>query len=326
MSQYYANKGEQAYVSSDVAGAGILFEKALRFGENVAARYYLGRIALGKADRRGDVLFPDGNYKSAIDHLEKSISLGLASADADIYADALFILGIAYWMDGKHEAADRNFLSMIAVAPEKSDHARYFLAYDYFAFFNKPREALDLLNEIKNAASAEVWTEDWVKIESLLSRLSLYFDDYENAETYAGSVLSKTNYGSDFYSVNAHLVLAQVRGKNGDFVSMEEEIGKANELLNKPHYTDCVAALGYYLGEKYEKAILSAKGALTYNQDQYARSICLYVLGKSYLASKDKVNAKKYFDDFLELTDQFLFQNVFTARNRDDIKAELAGL
>ena len=87
-------EGINAFDGGDYTSAENSFEKTLTYGSNAAADYYLGLIALGKPDQKGDQLFPNADYTKASSYFERAIA---EKIDTNKYPKVYHYLGISYY-------------------------------------------------------------------------------------------------------------------------------------------------------------------------------------------------------------------------------------
>ncbi len=123
----------------------------------------------------------------------------------------------------------------------------------------------------------------------------------------------------------AHAILAAFYGKEKNFKLAEVEIEKAVSAGMSPDGGKCALSNDYFIGRSYAKAIEIAKSAGK-KASSYERSICLSALGQSYLALNKMAEAKKYFQEYLNLTDSFAEKNIFVVCNRQQFSDELLKL
>lgn len=324
---YYYQKGLTAYRGNNYETAKQNFSFALKFSwKNPLAHFMLGKVALGLPDLLGDTYYPNADYKEVISHQEKAIRFGLLKAaprSSSWHAQALDDLGISYWYLGDYNKSVEYYLELIRLYPERSFWPRFLVAEHYFERANKPVEALKI---IKPALELEQAGSDYNKLRlyrfySQIARLYAYFDDFNNAEKYAKLAIQNAGTRSDLDARIARNIVALTAGKTKDFSTAESEIKKSNEMANSPDAHNCVLASAYYLGENYKKAISVAKAMKKNNT--YSYSVCLAALGDAYFALKNQTEAKKYYKEYLSLTDALKDKNIFVMRNRQRFADEL---
>lgn len=327
---YYYQKGLTAYRESRYEVAKQNFSIALKFNwKNPLAHFMLGRIALSLPDLSGDTYYPNADYKEAISHQEKAILFGLlekASRNSYAHAQALDDLGISYWYLGDYDKSVGYYLELIRLYPGRSFWPRFLVAEHYFERANKPAEALDILKPAPDLgqAGSDYSRQRLYRFYSRIARLYAYFEDFNNAEKYADLAIKNAGARSDLEARIAHNIVALAAGQAKDFSTAESEIRKSNEMANSPDAHNCVLASAYYLGENYKKAISIAKAMK--KSDTYVYSVCLAALGDAYSALKNSAEAKKYFQEYLNLTDSLSDKNIFVMRNRQKFADELLKL
>ncbi|MDO8676400.1 MAG: hypothetical protein Q7K16_01985 [Candidatus Azambacteria bacterium] len=325
LSAYYLKQGTTEFVKGDFVKAGPFFNRSLKFNSrNSEPHFYLGKIALGKVTETPgiDLLYPNADYAGAATHFEKAIISGLERKNKNLYLITLNDAGFSYYILKQYEKSVPLFLKYIELNSVGAFTARYFVATDYFNRSNKPREALDiLLPAIEPAAvnSSKINEPNLFRVHILLARLYYYFGDYANALKYTKLVTENNALSDKFLEVKiAHTLLALDYGRQKKFTLAESEIKKAS-------VSDCFLATAYAIGENYSKAISIAEKT---NQigGAYVDSFCPRVLAISYLAKGDKINAKKYMNDYLSVTEKFTQKDIFVMRNREQFASELLKL
>lgn len=305
-----------------LASAAFFFNKQL--ANRSLSHFYSGKAALGRPAAEGPTLYPNADYQKAIGEYKQAISYGLKKVDKDLYAEALNDLGFSYWMLKEKDRAVEKYLEYISAAPDKSFAARYFVGYDYFNRLNKPKEALDVLIAAPNMATASIHRKNLFRVYSLLGRLALYFEDFNNARKYADLAIGDAGSLKDIDIRNAHSTLAVLAGMEGDFVAAALEVKKADALAGPSGSHQCILASAYLAGENYSKAIsVALKARAGKIAKTYLDSICLQVLVNSYLAQGDKTKAKQYLQEYLSFTEGFAEKNIFVARYRQQFADEL---
>lgn len=319
---YYFKQGQDQFQRGNFQESRARFTRSLTFNSrNPLTHAYLGRIALGIPRPGQEEYYPEANFSETINHYEKAISLGLEQKSRSFHARALEDTGFAYWNLERHDAENQKYLEKIEKYPQASFWARYFVAKNYFHRFNKPREALDFLLAAPNAVDAE--SSFLYRIYALTARLYLYFGDYENVERYAKLAISNALGRKDFNVQIAHALLAQVYGIKKDFGVAENEIKIANDLAGNQSTYECALARAYLEGGNYARAIAVAEKA-DKTQPVFSYSVCLAVLGKSYLARGETGEAQKYFRQYLDLTNRMEEKNIVVIREREEIQKKLA--
>lgn len=290
-----------------------------------ATYFYLGRIALGVSVPESEVFYPEANYEEAIRYYEKAIALGLAREDPRLHAQALGQSAFSYWILKDYENADRLYLQKIQLYPELSFFARYFVALDYFFRFNRPKEALEIL--LKAPEALDVNPFFLYRVYTLIARLYVYQNDLENAEKYAALALTNAPAGvQDSHAQIAHVVLGYVEARRGNLSLAEAEIAKAESLAGRTGFYDCSLAVYYLVNQRYDVALSVAHSAKIPQEESYSRSVCLAVLGDASLAQGSTPEAKKYFQEYLGLTDTMEEKNIFVYREQERIKTVLEKL
>ncbi len=317
---YYYQKGAAAYLQNNFPAAKNNFNISLIFGpKNSRAHFLLGKIALGVPAPKQEIYYPKADYREAAGHYEKAISLGLEQKNTNLYSVALDDLGGAYWSLNELDKAREKYLEKLSKFPESDFWARYFIALDDFNRLNKPEEALETLLPALNLAASDNDKWNLFKIHTLLARLYYYFGEWADASKYAKLVIENGDIKNQVLEVQiARTLLALDYGRQKKFTLAESEIKKAG-------VSDCFLAAAYTAGKNYSKAIAIAEKA-NKTGDSYIDSFCPSVLAVSYLAKGDKVNAKKYIEEYLNFTEKFAEKNIFVARNRQKFEDELLKL
>ncbi|MEK7123401.1 MAG: hypothetical protein AAB851_00740, partial [Patescibacteria group bacterium] len=325
VSSYYFKQGFNEFQKGNGDKATSFFNKSLKFSpKKPEPHFYLGKIALGKATPGADLFYSAADYPAAAAHFEKAIAFGLSGKNKDLYSFALNDAGFSYWMMKNKDRADEKFLRLIEVSPDKSFVARYFVAFDYFNRLNKPKESLDILLPAPNVAVLDLHKTNLFRVYALLARLYSYFDDAVNAEKYAKSAIENSS-GMETDIQVAYAILSAFYGKEKNFELAEAEIKKAVSAGMSPDGGKCALANSYFIGKNYAKAVEIAKSAGR-KASSYERSICLSALGQSYFAMGKTAESKKYFQEYLDLTDTFSEKNIFMMRNRRQFESELQKL
>ena len=310
----YFKQAQVAFLKGDYDAAKGLLEKSLKFNaKNPEPHFYLAEIALGKPAEGGPLLYPHADYESAVRHFEQSLSLGISEKNKEAYLSTLNDLSFSYQMLEDYDKAVPLFLKYIELNPDRAFRARVLVATDYFDRFNKPQEALDILLPAVNSAYHPSQIKNLFRVYSLLGRLYSYFADADNTEKYAKLAIANSGGLKEVDVQTAHTLLAHVAASKGDWAKVESEIAAVRELSgSEPH---CAPAGIYHTGKAYQRAIDAALKAKP--SKSYLYSICLQALGESYLALGNKSEAKKYFEEYLSLTDTFKTKNIFVFRNRE---------
>lgn len=318
---YFVSKGRDALTRNDLQRAFRNFNLALKFNPwNPLTHSYLGRLALGRVDPEEDIYYPEADYQQAIVHYERALALGLARKyhTSGVYRQALENISLAYWNTKQYDRAVAGYLEEIRLFPERSFWPRFFVATDYFNRSNKPLEALNILLPAINFAKLDVERRILPRMYILLARIYSLNDDFVNTEKYATLAFEESDQLDSVTQQTVFNIIAISQGQRKDFAAAEESIRKSNELSGFPSTNNCALASAYYLGENYKKAIEVAKKAGRPAVD-YLYSICLNILGKSYAALGDQVEAEKYFRAYLALTDILETKNIFVQKERQNV-------
>lgn len=321
---YYYKKGAQAYLQNNFSAAKNNLNISLTFdSKNYRAHFLLGKIALGPAAPKTDNYYPQADYKEAVSHYEKAVSLGFEQKNLNLYAVILEDLGGAYWRLGELDKAREKYSEKLLKFPESSFWARYFIAFDDFNRLNKPEEALQTLLPALNMAESDNDKYNLFKIRALLAWLNLYFEDYANAEKYAKLAVESADPQIKNWEVQtAYALLALNYGRQKKFALAESEVKRANDLAGLAGALDCFLGAAYAAGKNYSKAISIAEASNKAASD----SVCLRVLVISYLAQGDKAKAGRHIEEYLSFTDSFPEKNIFVVRNRKQFESELLKL
>lgn len=335
----YLEQAVAAYREGAFEQAQPLFEKSIKWKSTNPLPYaYLGEIALGRPTPGEDSYYANPNYEVAIQRFESAKSRDLKSVNPGFYSKVLNDLGYAYWKTKQYKEADKNFLERIALSPSESFLPRYLVALDYVERFNKPDEALEVLLPAIDAAQLDFQKAILYKVYELLSRLYLYRDDSARVKEYADLVISSVpeNHAHDIEVQIAHIALAAELAKNKDLKGAIVEIEKTRMLAanakvpNAPNAHKCSLANTYYLAADFTKAISIANEKLAnrLNKDTfaYADSICLRVLADSNFSLEKSTDAKKYMQQYLDVTEKFDEKNIFVIRNREKYEQLLKSL
>lgn len=322
---YYYQKGAEAYLQNNFSAAKNNFNNSLIFdSKNSRAHFWLGKIALGLTAPKTDNYYPQADYKEAVKHYEKAISLGLERKNRNLYGVTLDDLGGAYWKLNELDKAREKYSEKLSKFSESSFWARYFIALDDFNRLNKPEEALETLLPAPNLAASDNDRFNLYKIYTLLALLYTYFGDNVNDEKYAELAIEKSGEPQikSWEIQTAHALLALNYGRQKKFSLVESEIKKANDLAESAGANNCFLGAAYAAGQNYSKAISIAEKTDRTPQT-YGNSICIRVLAVSYLAQNNKVKAKQYMEEYLNFTEKLTEKNIFVARNREQFADEL---
>ncbi|GEM_PF-5243477 len=335
----YLKQGIIAFNQDDFEKAQPLFEKSTKWKSTNPLPYaYLGEIALGRPTPGGDSYYANPNYEIAIQQFESAKSHDLKSVNPAFYSKVLNDLGYSYWRTNQYGKADVNFLERIALSPLESFLPRYLVALDYVERFNKPDEALKVLLPAIDAAQLDFQKAILYKVYELLARLYAYQDDSVNAKSYAELTISSVplNYANDVEVQIAHALLATELSKAKDLKGAIVEIEKARALIantnavNATNAYKCGLASVYYYAGDFSKAISTANEKLDNRLDKdayaYTDSTCLRVLADSNLSLKKSPEAKKYMQQYLDVTAKFTDKNIFVMRNRENFEQLLKSL
>ena len=284
---------------------------------NPVAYAYLGHITLGldNANPESDTPFPSADFVKAIEYYEKALSLGLATAkNRGVYKQSLEFAGYSYWSQKEYDKAVGKYLEQIEQFPDDSFWARYLTASDYFNRSNKPVEALEILTMAPNSldASKRVFGD----VYTLLTRLSSYFGNSLDVKQYATLAIDNA---VDKKSTNvqiAYLNIAIQLAKEKNLAKALGEYKKA-EAIHKDSSV-CTLSNIYFFNSDYIKAIEIAKGKIASTTIfDYPSSTCIEVLARSYLAKNNKIESKKYLEQYMNVTNAFKDKNVYVMRNRE---------
>ncbi len=324
---YFIEKAKAALNGNDVAVATKNLNIALALdSQNPVAYAYLGHIAMGldRANPESDTPFPNADFAKAIEYYEKALSLGLASAkNRGVYKQTLEFAGYSYWSQKKYDEAVGKYLEQIKEFPNDSFWARNLVAEDYFNRSNKPKEALEILTLAPS--SSDAGKRFLGNTYTMLTRLSAYSGNSLGVKQYAALAIENA---ADKKSTNvqiAYLNIAIQLAKEKDLAKALGEYKKA-EAIHKDSSV-CTLANIYFFNSDYAKAIETAKEkiASTANFD-YPSSICIDVLARSYLAKKNSAEAKKYLEQYMDVTGAFKDKNIYVMRNRAEFETLLPSL
>lgn len=329
---YYLNRGIGEFNKQDYGKAISFFNRSLYFNSsNPKAYLYLGKIALGKPNQNPEpnaLYYPDADYAGAVSYFEKSLLSGLETKNNALYKGLVHDLGFSYWMLGQYDRADGIFLKKIEIDSPNSYLARYLVAWDYFERVNKPKEGLDILIPSENLASAKIHTLNLFRVYTLLGRYYSYFGDYGNVEKYANlaikTVPETVKFSEDIQRAN--VLLAQASVRKGNFDNAKNYILEANKASqNKVDYS-CYLAREYGYAKVYSKAISLAEKIAGEKNKPRSYYVCLQTFAESYYALGQKDKANKFFQDYLNATDNVQLKNIFIMRARSFAEKALKGL
>ena len=324
---YYYKKGTEAYSQHNFSVAKSNLTTSLIFdSKNPQTNFFLGKISLGIPTPEKAMYYSQADYGEAAKYYEQAISSGLEKENRNLYSIALGDLGGVYWNLKELDKAREKYSEKLSKFPNSSFWARYFIASDDFNRLNKAEEALKILAPAQGLSKSDNDRSHLFQIYTLLARLYIYFDDYENAVRYAKLSLESANPQNKAWEVQtAHAILARDYGRQKKFTLALNEIKKANELNGSINAYDCTLASSYIDGKNYSEAVSVAEKAVKTNND-YAWSSCLRALAVSYLAKHDTLKAGKYLQDYLSFTEKFPMKNIFVMRYRQQFADELQKL
>ena len=324
---YYYKKGVETYLQNNFAAAKNNFNYSLIFdSKNSRAHFFLGKIALGVPTPNQDIYYLQADYKEAVGHYEKAISLDLEQKNQNLYKVALDDLGNAYWNLNELDRAREKYSEKLSKFPDASFWARYFIAWHDFNYLNKPEEALETLLPALNLTKSDNDRFNLFKINLMLARLYFYKDDFVSGVKYTKAAIESGGPQNKNWEIQAaYGFLAIDYGRQKKFALAESEIKKANDLAGSVNAYNCILAAAYNIGENYQKAIsIAEKTDMT--AKTYLSSVCLHSLAVSYLARGDKVKAKEYLEKYLSFTEKLTEKNIFVMRNRERFADELSKL
>ena len=315
---YFIEKARIALNDEDAVVATKNLNMVLKLDpRNPVAYAYLGHITLGldNANPESDTPFPSADFVKAIEYYEKALSLGLATAkNRGVYKQSLEFAGYSYWSQKEYDKAVGKYLEQIEQFPDDSFWARYLTASDYFNRSNKPVEALEILTMAPNSldASKRVFGD----VYTLLTRLSSYFGNSLDVKQYAALAIDNA---VDKKSTNvqiAYLNIAIQLAKEKNLAKALGEYKKA-EAIHKDSSV-CTLSNIYFFNSDYIKAIEIAKEKIaSITIFDYPSSTCIEVLARSYLAKNNKIESKKYLEQYMNITNAFKDKNVYVMRNRE---------
>ena len=323
---YFIEKAKTALNNKDAATATKNLNIALALdSQNPVAYAYLGHIALGldSATPENDTPFPNADFAKAIDNYEKALSLGLASAkNRGVYKQTLEFAGYSYWGQKEYDNAVGKYLEQIKEFPNDSFWARNLVAEDYFARSNKPQEALEILVLAPNSSDAS--KRFLGNTYTLLTRLSSFFNNPPDVERYAALAIENSKNNKTNTQI-AYLNRAAQLAKAKDLAEALVEYKKA-EAIHKDSSV-CTLANIYFFNADYTKAIETAKEKIASAANfDYPSSICIEVLARSYLVKKNLVEAKKYLQQYMNVTGAFKDKNIYVMRSRAEFAVMLKSL
>ncbi len=318
---YYFNRGSEELQNNNFDNAQKYLNRSLIFNSHNPATFaLLGKTALGKVSVEDpENYYPNANYQKAIEYYEKALSNGIDKADKVLYKHTLEAIGLSFWKEGNYNKAEEKYLEEIKNFPENSFWARYFVGLYYFEHKNKPEEGLAILREAPKMKDRNLLFV--YRVYTLLGRYFLFKKDFENTKITANLALE--NAPSTDKSLDAqlpHVLLAQVYADQGNLKSAEVEIAKADELAGSKIHT-CSLATAYSYAKQFEKSIQTAK--LVTPSDSYGYSVCLKNLAENSKVLGKTTDAKKYFKDYLDLTEKLPAKNIFVMAERERAQQEL---
>lgn len=314
---YYLSSGITELGKDQTAKARMSLYRSLAFADRPEPYFYLGKSDLGKSEEVGETPYPRADYQSAISNFEAALAQGLEKKNKDLYAVALNDLGFSYWTTKNYEKSNDYFLKLIEISPDRSFVARYFVALDYFNRANKPKEALEILRPAPDQVLLPVHEQNLFHTYTLLGRLSLYFDDFENMEKYAS--LAIEHGGKDNNAVDIQIsrgLLAFASAANADFARTETELQKVRELSGSENVYRCTRAKALLIGKRYQEAVTTAQN-FRKAADPYVESVCLAALVDSYVALGNTQEARRHATEYEALTDKIAQKNIFVIRDRE---------
>ncbi|MBI2054955.1 MAG: hypothetical protein HYT39_02550 [Candidatus Sungbacteria bacterium] len=336
---YYFKRGIQEFQGGNITKAKPLFEKALKFdSKNPEPHFYLGKLALGKPDVGGPLLYPNANYPEAVDKYEAAIALNLKNKNYNNFKEALNDAGFAHWMLKQYPEATAQYLELIELAPDTSFVARYYVALDYFDRSNKPAEALQILLPVFGLNTANlsvngrtIYEKSVYRLQVLTARLFSYSSDTSSTKSFASAAISAAGDNANVDVQIAHLILAQQFAAEKNLKQALDEYQKADALaektFSKKNIHQCILGKIYYYTGDYSQAITTASGKIAgVTQFDYPKSICLETLARTYMAKRDKAMAKQYLERYLAVTAEFKEKNIFVFRNREEFGKALQDL
>lgn len=314
---YFIEKARVAVNDKDAVTATKNLNIALKLGsQNPVVYAYLGHIALGleSANPESDTPFPNANFTEAIEHYEKALSLGLATADnRGAYKQTLEFAGYSYWNLKEYEKAVAKYLEQIEEFPNDSFWARNLVAEDYFNRSNKPNEALEVLRLAPSSLDSN--KRFLGHTYTLLTRLSSYFNNPTDVKKYAALAIDNSVDKKSTNAQIAYLNIAIQLAKEKDLAKALVEYKKA-EVIDRDS-SICSLANIYFFNSNYTKAIEVAKEKITSTANfDYPSSICIEVTARSYKAKKNPAEAKKYLEQYMNVTGAFNDKNIYVMRNR----------
>lgn len=313
---YYLEEGKSAIRREDFATAEKnLMHAKLFYPWNPLVYFYLGRSALGPGVPDQDPYYPQANYEEALRRYELAIKFGLEKKGRYLHTRALENIGFSQWNLKQYYKAVGTYRKSIELYPEVSFWPRYFVATNKFERENQPKEALDTLTPALDLPLPENEEKNIFRAHSLLSRLYLYFEKFEEAEKHAKLAIENAGAFDTSFEVRiAYAVLAQVYGARLNFSLAEKEIAMAEGSKETPGVYGCTLAQAYFLGKNYAKAMTAARNVPQIENKFY--SLCLYTLAEAHKAARNPAESKKYFAEYLKFTDSLDDKNIFVMRRR----------
>lgn len=319
---YYLEEGKSAIRREDFTSAKKnLLRSKLFYPWSPLVHFFLGRTALGPGVANQDPYYPQADYQEALHRYERAIELGLEKEGPLVHSRALENIGFSHWNLGQYDKAVNTYLEGIKLYPEVSFWPRYFVALNKFERENQPKEALDILAPAVDLPLPENEQKNLFRAYSLLARLYIYFEKFEEAEKHAKLAIENAGTFSRGLEIGiAHAVLAQIYGRQSNFSLAEKEIAVAEESVETDIY-GCTSALIYFLGKNYAKAIAEAQNVKRSENRFY--SICISILANAHKAAGNDKESKKYFAEYLKFTDAFKDKDIFVMRRRAFAEKEL---
>lgn len=323
LGSYYSEQGKKYLAEGNFEYAKEYLLFSLYFNKQDPLTYIrLGMAELGPEYPENATPYPSANLQKAAEYYELALKKGISEKNSAAHSDTLWKLGFIKETLGDLESAERLYLEKTKKYPAESFWPYLQLAKYYFKI-NRPGNAADAAMAAVEAARAGDEKSNTYRAYSLLSRLSSYYEKYDDTEKFASLAIANapsTNTSLDIQL--AYLNKTVAAGTKKDFKKVDEYINKANNNAGKNIY-GCTKALAYQKGGAYDKAIELAKNSIKNTAIDDVYSICLLTLGDAYLGSGNKKEAKKYYEDYLRLT---IPTNIFEYRDSDRIKKELANL
>lgn len=328
LANYYANRGIELVRNNNFEEAKNPLERSLFFSSNNSvAHFFLGLAYLGphtpiEVRKEEDNPFPQADYSLAARHLDAAIALGLEGERLESYRLALELSGLAHQRIGNKDVSLERYLKLIEEFPEASFWARYAVANEYFYQYNKPEEALDILIEAPDDLRAE--TGALFKIYTLLARLSLFLEKFDDAKKYAELSVESAGGRSDLDVQISHIILATTDILRGDDAGAERHVAEADRLSGSTDTFSCFVAQAHWMAKNYKEALEIIEGAGRPKND-FAYQACLANKAKSLHALGRTAEAKLAANEFLDLVQTLYSQNVFIRRDMQVAQEILGG-